>query len=369
MSLDVELNQKRSGIALLMISAATLCFEINLTRLFSVSQFYHFAFMVISIALFGMSASGTYLALQKKDFSRSKFPLIPTFATGSGVCMLGSYLLVNHLHFDSFRIALDPSQVLILVLHYIALASPFFYSGAIIGMMLSHAGDASSSVYALNLVGSAIGCLIALVAPGFLGGEGTVVLSAFLAGLASLLFLFSKSPRPFQKTKLIWRISIFPLALMTFTFAVIAIQLFTGSLPEHFKLRLSPYKSISYALQAPQAKVVSSAWNSFSRIDVIDSPSLHSFPGLSYRYLQPLPNIKSLFIDGDNLNAILPADADLSFTTYLPASIVYILRPAADVLLLEPKGGMDIMAASYLGAQSITTTEANPLILSAAYEV
>jgi len=48
---------------LFLLSAAALAFEINLSRLFSVAQFYHFAFMIVSIALLGFGASGTVLAI------------------------------------------------------------------------------------------------------------------------------------------------------------------------------------------------------------------------------------------------------------------------------------------------------------------
>ena len=50
-----------SGI--LLLSAATLLFEITLTRVFSVAQWYHFAFMVVSLALLGFGASGSFLSL------------------------------------------------------------------------------------------------------------------------------------------------------------------------------------------------------------------------------------------------------------------------------------------------------------------
>ena len=39
---------------LFLLSAAALAFEVNLTRIFSVAQFYHFAFMVVSLALLGL---------------------------------------------------------------------------------------------------------------------------------------------------------------------------------------------------------------------------------------------------------------------------------------------------------------------------
>ena len=56
-------------LSLILISAATLTFEITLTRLFSVAQFYHFAFMIVSIALLGFGASGTILAIFPKGRS------------------------------------------------------------------------------------------------------------------------------------------------------------------------------------------------------------------------------------------------------------------------------------------------------------
>src|SRR5258708_15796789 len=39
--------------------------ELPLTRIFSVTMYYHFAFMAISIALFGLSASGVYVFLMR----------------------------------------------------------------------------------------------------------------------------------------------------------------------------------------------------------------------------------------------------------------------------------------------------------------
>ena len=47
-----------AGIAL--VSATLLMTELALTRIFSVIMYYHFAFLVISIALFGLSASGVF---------------------------------------------------------------------------------------------------------------------------------------------------------------------------------------------------------------------------------------------------------------------------------------------------------------------
>ena len=357
------------GLGLLLVSAASLSFQINLTRLFSVSQFYHFAFMVVSIALLGMGASGTFLALRKVKPDEIEAKSFPWLAIGSGASMLGSYLLVNHLPFDSFSIFVQPIQILILLLHYAALATPFFFTGMMISMLLRKYSTASGEVYAVNLMGSAFGCLLAVTIPVWVGGEGVVAVSAAIASLAGLCFILGYRnihPPPLLKTAGL------PAALsglLGVASIMLAFQIHLGRIPQLFELHISPYKSISYALQNPQAEVVSTRWNSISKVEVVSSPSLHSVPGLSYRYLDPLPRIDALFVDGGNLSAIPSTDAELAFAGHLPAAIAYHLQPHADVLILEPRGGMDILVALALGGQRVTAVEGNPLIVEASRAV
>src|SRR6202011_5076122 len=49
-------------VALLLVSASVLSYQVILVRAFSIGQWHHFAYMVISIALLGFGASGTLLA-------------------------------------------------------------------------------------------------------------------------------------------------------------------------------------------------------------------------------------------------------------------------------------------------------------------
>ena len=48
------------------VSAALLMTELALTRIFSVTMYYHFAFLAISIALFGLSASGVFVFVSRR---------------------------------------------------------------------------------------------------------------------------------------------------------------------------------------------------------------------------------------------------------------------------------------------------------------
>ncbi len=52
-------------IAVSLVSAGVIGLEVLLTRLYSIVQWHHFAYMIISIALLGFGASGTFLALAR----------------------------------------------------------------------------------------------------------------------------------------------------------------------------------------------------------------------------------------------------------------------------------------------------------------
>jgi hypothetical protein len=98
-------------------------------------------------------------------------------------------------------------------------------------------------------------------------------------------------------------------------------------------------------MQYPGAELISQRWNSFSRIDVVRSPGVRSFPGLSYRYQGPLPAEDGLLVDGDELSPVLQPGYARDFFGYLPAAIAFQLRPGAQALILEPRGGLDVLTA------------------------
>jgi len=359
---DTPSPSRVTRLSLFLLSAATLTFEINLTRLFSVAQFYHFAFLIVSLALLGFGASGTALALFPSWSREHSSRHVSNLALATAVSILGAYLLTNWLPFDSFSIAWDRRQVALLILNILALAAPFFFSGMAVGLLLSTYARTAGQTYAVNLAGSALGCLVALAAPARLGDEGTVVLSAVLSALASLVCAASR-PRRQRLLDL--------LASALLLFGLFDLGLRVTGLPSSalLELRLSPYKGLSYALQYPGAKVIYRRWNAFSRVDVVHSPGIRSLPGLSYRFTQLPPPQDGLLVDGDDLSPVMLPGADSSFVDYMPGAVAFRLRPQAEALLLEPRGGLEVIIALEMGARRVTAVEMNPLIVEAAHSI
>ena len=148
-------------------SAAGLIFEIALTRFFAIAQFYHFAFLAVSLALLGFGASGSALtafpALGRGGPRRWRL-----LAVAQSVTTVAAYLITNALPFDSFAIAWDRRQILYLLIYYLVLAVPFFFAGLVVAVLLTGRDQQSPipshRIYAASLAGSAAGAGAALVA-------------------------------------------------------------------------------------------------------------------------------------------------------------------------------------------------------------
>ena len=285
--------------------------------------------------------------------------------------IVGSYLTINYIPFDSYRIAWERRQLLYLVVYYLSLALPFFFSGLIVGALLATQPARASTIYASNLAGSALGCLAAVAALPFLGGAGTVMLSAFVGWLAVAAFAWPRRSLVLDPRSFVLRPSSLVPTAIAYLMVLTVLLAFTLSPPDFLDIRLSPYKGLSYALQYPGAEIVFSRWNAFSRIDVVRSGGIHSAPGLSLAYLDSPPPQLGLFTDGENLSPITATAADgneaklREFIGYLPTSLPYRLLPGAEVLVIEPKGGLDVLTALENGAALVVAVESNPLIVEA----
>ena len=90
--------KKQTYLGLFMITLATLMYEILLTRIFSVTMWYHFAFMAISVAMFGMTVGAilVYLFPHLFTLQRAKYQLaVSSFIFG--VTAFGAAILMAHL--------------------------------------------------------------------------------------------------------------------------------------------------------------------------------------------------------------------------------------------------------------------------------
>lgn len=345
------------------IAAAALLFESTLTRLLAVTQFYHFAFLVVSLALLGYGASGTILSIYPRLLTITLNRLLVWLGMAFAASVSIAYIVINYLPFDSYAIAWDRRQILYFFSYYLVLTLPFIVSGIAVGAAISTGKSKSHLIYAANLFGSGLGALFAPGALWLAGVPGAVLLSGVMGIIAALtatsdLGSISKWYRTIR-----W-ISIGVALSGIFVFCVLTSLNSRSRSP--LGMVLSPYKGLAQVQRYPEAKTVFSRWNAISRIDVVQNASMHHFPGLSYEFEGVLPEQVGLSVDADALQPITLVQPDeFAAADYLPEKLVFDLRPKAKTLVLEPAGGLGVLQAIAGGSEEVTVVVGNPLVSEA----
>lgn len=338
------------------LSAAVLLLEVGLTRILAITQWYHFAFLVVSLALLGFGAGGSlHMAVPRLG----RLPRRGLLA-GLGVVFTTScvgILLVNHfLPLDLYILAWDGRQFLYLAVQYIVLVLPFLVAGLAVSLLFEAHPGRVGTLYACNLAGSALGTLLAPPLLGLLGAGRLPLAAGLLALAASALFLLGqRSPHR--------------AAARTWTGVSLALVVVLSGLvvrpPEVLSLRLDPHKNLVQQLLFPGSEQVYSRENAFSRVDVVSGGPHHSFPGLTLAPQSRLPAQMTLVIDGGQpspLTLFDPLRTDTAFLDEMLTALPYRAQAPGRVLLVEPVGGLDLLQALQQGAREVVVLEENPLV-------
>ena len=330
------------------MSLATLVFEIALTRIFSVTMWYHFAFMVISMALLGFGGSGIFLMLFPQILNRDIRRMSVLFAVLLSVSIVGSIVIISHIALDPFQMIQVPSQWFLLFAVYGVLTVPFFLSGLSTVFLLSKMSEWVSGLYFASLIGSAVGCFLVIGLIPVFSNVGAVMASAFFVLIAALCFNHAGSFR-----SCIWIAGLIIL--------MCPLVLYSKNL---FSFKIAQSKGMADELYKKGLKPVLSRWNTFSQLDVFNATDGAYAPGLSRKYSSELfPEQVWIYIDADAIATIMALKKDdpaLNFYEYLPTSLVYKLRPEAKVCIIGAGGGFDVLAALKIGQiQNITAVEIN----------
>ena len=332
-------------VAVGLVSAALLITELAFTRIFSVTMYYHFAFLAISIALFGLSASGIYVFVARRWLLRAApEPLLAAHALVFSVVTVVSLALLVRL-----RVGLNYSpENLRLMLAIYGLASlPFFFGGAVISLAISRYASRINLVYASDLAGAAAGCLLLIPLLETIGAPGAVLGAALLGSVAAVLF-----QPPAGR------------ALVGSAAGVLAVSILgaNASRPALF--------DVTGTKGHREDRVLFSRWNSFSRVAVYDRG--HGDWSLSPHYDGPRPVTRFMDIDSAASTPILRFDGRLSDVEYLRyelTALAYHLKRPSDrsapgfrALVIGPGGGRDLLAALVFGAERVDGVEINPII-------
>jgi len=340
---------RRLFLATLLISAAAIGYEILLMRVLSIVQWHHFAYMIISLALLGYGASGTFIALFRRTLEPHFEAAFALCALLFSVTMVACFVVGQRVPFNALEIIWDRTQFLNLSLLYLVFFVPFFFAACCIGLALTCRSQAISRIYFFDLLGAGAGAMLAIGLLFVIYPQAALLVLVALALIASRLVGSGATAR--------W-----PLTLGQFAWVlVVAVIAFGGGL----SLKPSEFKGLSQALQVVDSQVLAEASSPLGLLTVVDSPTVpvRHAPGLSFNARHIPPEQLAVFTDAAGMSAITRYDGNPESVAYLAdvtAALPYTLLDEPDVLLLGAGGGDGVLMALYHDVRHIDAVEINP---------
>jgi hypothetical protein len=352
--IDARLNETASDrgslpvFAIALLSAGALAYEVLLMRLFSIVQWHHFAYMVISLALLGYGVSGTFLSLAQgwllRRFNAAFCINLGLFGLTSVAC----YLLAQRVPFNPEAVLWDLRQPLRLLTMYLLLATPFFFAANAVALAFIGFRGQIARAYAADLLGAGLGSLsviaLLLLEPPLpaLGIIGAL-------GLVSLLVA-------------VWQLRLARRAL--WSAAAIALTLALAVATQQAKLELSPYKELSQILRINGTDIVTETSGPLGLLSVVESKQvpLRHAPGLSLMAQDEPPAQVAVFSDGAGMTVINDGNAAPASYRYLDQltwALPYHLLTPGKVLVLGAGGGTEVLQARQQGVAEIDAVELN----------
>lgn len=339
-------------IAVALISAAALAYEILLMRLFSIVLWYHFAYMIISLALLGYGAGGALVTMARSAVEQRFAPLFSAAAAAFGVSAIGCFVLAQHVPFNPLEILWDPRQPAYLTAVYLLLTLPFLCAGACVCMTFSRWRGMPSRIYSFDTLGAGVGCLGVIAMLFVLSPQDALkVIGAAGWVAAAVAWLQCGGPRGWPAL---------PMLVMAGLFWL---------LPNAWIVpTMSPYKELSQTLRIPGARVAEERFSPLGLVSVVESPlvPLRHAPGLSLTAsVEPPPQL-GVFIDGEGLSALTRFDGrrdTLAHLDQMTSALPYHLLRHPRVLVLGAGAGADVLQARYHNAEQIDAVELNPQVV------
>lgn len=340
------------------ISGLVMVLQILQSRIFSVTSWYHLSFLVISIAMFGLTMGALKIYKSPEEEQRLNYRSIARNNSaffGFFICIgLLAQLYIPIISTNTFiTLASLPAVAITVGLAY-------YYAGIVITICLTRSPYPVGLTYGVDLLGAGLGCILALVFMETVDAPSAILLTAGLAFLSSLCFN-SKTEKPTNadahQSKFSFKQAILFCTALTVLFGVTNIVYDNNIVYPRY------IKNSYYSPSDQDYK----AWNSISFVTVGKETVFQ--PPFLWGPSPTLPKDMSavgkfLIIDGDAGTGITKFDGDFSKHSYLEydvTNIAYNLPNIKKAAIIGVGGGRDLLSAKYFGVDEVTAMDVNPV--------
>ena len=342
--------------AIFLLSLAGLALENSLTRIFSITMWYHYAFMAISVAMLGMSTGAVkvYLADFASKTDDEIETLISKYSRLFAFSLIASLLTLLSIPFVPRATGIGYFTTALI---YAVAAVPFYFEGVAVSLILATKYiKQANKLYAADLAGAAIGSLAFF---SLLSVTDAVSAIIFISSFG----FFSAYAVSKKKTDLVLAICIIIFSVFNYTGKIFKIE----------------WTKVDEGVQeaAVERNVEWESWTPFSRITVVPLPINNGAGwGISGKMMSQFPDYrveqKNLKIDSAAATVITRNTMPISGLIHLRYDITnfaHYLFPNSKVGIIGVGGGRDILAALHFNQKEVWGIEINGRIIEALTKV
>jgi spermidine synthase len=319
-------------IGVFFVSFAVIGLEMVFNRLFAVRYWYHFAFMIISIALFGIGVGSLIVFFLNRWLSKIQDITLATVSALFGILVPLILLKTNAIPLEIDVQGIKPLDMDLFVPTFLLLSIPFVLAGFTFSFLFTNKKDDINNIYFLDLLGGGLGALFALL---IFPGNGPFM-TAFIFSLFVLclpgLFLFKR---------IRWFTIAIPVLLLSTT-----IVLFLPNI-QKAEVRVSKDKKYTY----PLYEKVFAGWDNFGYTAVHKKDEKGMVATANYSSYANLFDTST----PEKMESFRNHEVMKEF------SHPFVVKPKPDVVgIIGVGAGKDILISLLNGAKEIHGAEFNP---------
>jgi hypothetical protein len=319
---------------------ASLLLEVAYTRVISYKLWYYYTYLVIGLSLLGIGTGGILVAIVRPLRRASTHSVVAVSCLAGSVATAVGYAVIARIGINTLAIwdygtATSFRNLVVLATICLALFVPFIAVGVVISTILGRAGEQVGRLYFADLLGAALGCVLAIPLIAWLSPPQVVALAALvIAGVGVACLPRRAAPAPVA-------------GLVVGVAAVVVLALSVTSEDRTPTIRVEDTKGSGNALFAD--------WGPVFRVDVLE--------------FDPTDPNRLLLHDATYGSAIWRWDGEVAslgrFDTDSRAIPFDVLGdPPQRELIVGSAGGQEILASLHRGATDIDAVELNPVTVS-----
>ena len=349
-------NNWPTYIGFFLISMAVLSYEVVINRMFAFTYWYHFAFMIISIALFGIGFGGLLVYFTNK-FLKENIPIVlAILSIGIAVSFPLVLLKVNTIPLMMDQLGKDPIQDQLFIQIFLIMSIPFILSGFIFSFVFTNFKNDINRIYFFDLLGGGAGCIFALI---IFEGRGPL-LTAFIL---SILVIAAAAAFAFKQSKILALIIIPAASFGMWYYVFPQIQNTDIRLAKGFQIVEIDKTGKGVKLKSIYGKRVYSYWDNFAFVAVHETQQ-----GVSHSVDEDGEGTYAVHADYFCSTPLMKIDNKLDpdkyrFKYFSEHDYPYIIRKNPEtVCIIGVGGGKDVIQALGRGAREVYGAEINKTI-------